>query len=85
MGALPPISRIASFLFIIPFSLASKLKQGSFFFFFSSAQAQTRVLFLFSSAQAQGLEVDYSLCVELNKVKLEVILKVEAHKTFVLY
>jgi len=33
----------------------------------------------------QGIEVEDSLCVELNKVKLEVIFKVEAHITFVLY
>jgi hypothetical protein len=69
MVALLPTSGIASFLFIILFSVTRKLKQG----------------FFVPSAQAQGIEVEDSLCVELNKVKLEVILKVEAHRTFMLY
>jgi hypothetical protein len=54
--------------FIILFSLGNKLKQG----------------FFFSSVQAQGTKVEDSLCVELKKVKLEVILKVVAHIIFVL-
>jgi hypothetical protein len=57
MIALPPTSRITSFLFIIIFSLVSKFKQGSFL----------------SNAQAQGIEVEDSLCVEFNKVKFKVI------------
>jgi hypothetical protein len=40
--------------------------------------------FLFSSVQAEGTKVEDSSCVELKKVKLEVILKVEAHRIFVL-
>jgi hypothetical protein len=40
--------------------------------------------FFFPSFQAQITEATDSLCVELKKVKLEVILKVEVHRIFVL-
>jgi hypothetical protein len=40
--------------------------------------------FFLKSSQAQRIEAEDSLCVELKKVKLEVILKVETHRIFVL-
>jgi hypothetical protein len=64
MVAISHVLWIASFLFIIIFSLANKLKQ----------------VFSFLSVQAQGTKVENSLCVELKKVKLEMILKVELTK-----
>jgi hypothetical protein len=51
--------------------------------FFFSEQAQTRFSFS-QSFQAQGTKVEDSLCVELKKVKLEVISKLETPKIFVL-
>jgi hypothetical protein len=50
--------------------------------FFLSEQTQAR--FVFSSVQAQGTNAKDNLCVEPKKVKLKVILKVEAYKIFVL-
>jgi hypothetical protein len=40
--------------------------------------------FFFTSFPAQRKKAEDSLCVELKKVKREVILKVEAHRIFVL-
>jgi hypothetical protein len=45
---------------------------------------QTQASFVFLSVQAQGTKAEDSLCVELKKVKLEMILKVEVYRIFVL-
>jgi len=51
------------------------------YFFLFNEQAQIRFFFFkFSSSRNR---IEDSLCVELKKVKLEVILMVEAHRIFV--
>jgi hypothetical protein len=47
-------------------------------------QISSSKVFFFLSVQIQGTEVEDSIYVEFKKVKLEMILKVEVHKIFVL-